>query len=64
VKHQEGEGNSYLPFNGMHIILFGDFHQYLPVGNPRGALYSQMPMATQRAAQGHGLYKQFDVMVD
>ena len=64
VKRQAGEGNDHLPFNGMHVILFGDFHQFPPVGNPSAALYSRSPTTTQQATQGRGLYKLFDTVVE
>ena len=64
VKRQEGEGNNHLPFNGMHVILFGDFHQFPPVGNPMAALYSRTPTTTAKATQGRGLYRQFDTVIE
>lgn len=64
VKRQAGEGNNHLPFNGMHVILFGDFHQFPPVGNPKGALYTRAATTTQKSIQGRALYQQFSTVVE
>ena len=43
IKKSEHEGNEFLPFGGMHVILMGDFHQFPPVARPHSALYSLHP---------------------
>jgi hypothetical protein len=52
-----------VPFGGMHLVLLGDFHQFLPVSNPWGALY-----CTQHKSQwqhiGQKLFEHFTVVVD
>jgi hypothetical protein len=59
VKKIGNEGDPYLPFGGMHVILFGDFHQFPPVAKTSSALYSRQITYDADALQGRHLYDQF-----
>jgi len=59
TKKAENEGNHNLPFAGMHVILFGDFHQFPPVAKSQSALYSLRQATDPDVLQGRLLYKQF-----
>jgi hypothetical protein len=52
TKAKVGEGDPNLPFAGMHVILFGDFHQFPLISNYKGALYSREPTQSLKAAFG------------
>ncbi|EAU80832.2 hypothetical protein CC1G_04942 [Coprinopsis cinerea okayama7 len=57
-------GDPSKPFGGMNVILFGDFHQFPPVGNPTGALYCERPDEDVNSALlGRELFKQFHRVV-
>ncbi len=49
-------GHGELPFGGMSVILFGDFHQFPPVSNT--ALYDPC-CPSDRASIGKALYDMF-----
>nr|GAT44847.1 predicted protein [Mycena chlorophos] len=63
VKAIPGEAPSSRPFGNMNIILFGDPHQFPPVGNPKGALYHPDTESGLLAQLGLAFYRQFDVVV-
>lgn len=62
VRAESGVADATLPFGGMNIILFGDFHQFPPVSNPSAALYCQK-VGTARAELGRAIYMQFETVV-
>ncbi|KAF5331245.1 hypothetical protein D9611_013149 [Ephemerocybe angulata] len=66
------KANSTLPFGGLHMVLFGDFHQFPPVAGGRGgqgkenssALYCHQPLLDkQRMALGREIFLQFENIV-
>lgn len=60
----EGKGRPHEPFGSMHVIKFGDFHQFPPVGNSTGALYVDRPdKDSKRALLGREIFLQFDKVV-
>nr|GAT52360.1 predicted protein [Mycena chlorophos] len=63
VKAIQGEAPSSRPFGNINIILFGDPHQFPPVGNPKGALYHPDCQTGLLAQLGLAFYRQFDVVV-
>lgn len=64
VRGGEKKGDPTRPFGGMSVILFGDFHQFPPVGNPSGALYCHLPSSDSPRAQiGRELFEQFTSVV-
>lgn len=64
VKGEEGWSNSaYEPYGGMHVIKFGDFHQFPPVKNNTGALYVDKEDDSRKARLGRDIFTQFDKVV-
>lgn len=64
IRGMDGKGKPQEPFGSMHVIKFGDFHQFPPVGNPTGALYVDRPdKDSQRAILGREIFLQFDKVV-
>lgn len=64
IKGEEGWDQSmYEPCGGMHIIKFGDFHQFPPVKNPTGALYIDRANDSRKALLGRSIFLQFDTVV-
>lgn len=59
----EKEGGE-LFFGSLNVILCGDFHQFLPVGNPTGALYDCTFQHTGKKSrfmeEGFEVYRSFD----
>ncbi|KAF6745923.1 ATP-dependent DNA helicase PIF1 [Ephemerocybe angulata] len=68
--------NSTLPFGGLHMVLFGDFHQFPPVAGGAGgkpgrqkkentsALYCHQPsLDKERMALGREIFLQFEKVV-
>ncbi len=60
-KSQQG-GHWKQLFGGMSVILFGDFHQFPPVGNPSAMLYNSHTKG-EHAEIGRELYQLFTNMV-
>ncbi len=60
-KSQQG-GHWEQPFGGMSVILYGDFHQFLPVGNPSAVLYDSHTKG-EHAEIGRELYQLFTNVV-
>jgi hypothetical protein len=63
TKSKGNEGDQNLPFHGMHVVLLGDFRQFPPVGNKKGALYSREPTLNANALFGRDIYRQFRTVV-
>lgn len=64
VKGEEGWSQSaYEPYGGMHVIKFGDFHQFPPVKNTKGALYVEREKDGRKARLGRNIFLQFDTVV-
>jgi hypothetical protein len=63
MKSKNNEGDQNLPFHGMHVILLGDFRQFLPVRNQKGALYSRELTTNANALFGRDIYRQFNTVV-
>lgn len=64
VKGQEGwEQSAYEPYGGMHVIKFGDFHQFPPVKNNKGALYVDRKEDGRKSQLGRNMFVQFDRVV-
>lgn len=59
----EFKGSAEDPFGGMNVILLGDFHQFPPVANPKGALYVERADDGQRVVLGREIFKQFETVV-
>lgn len=60
----EGKGRPHEPFGSMHVIKFGDFHQFPPVGNATGALYVDRPdKDSKHALIGREIFLQFNKVV-
>jgi len=63
VKKKANEGDEYLPFVGMHVILMGNFHQFLLVARTNSSLYSLNPTRNPDALYARNLYRQFETVV-
>jgi len=63
VRTELGNSNLHAPFGGVHVILFGDLHQFPPVGNKSGALYCHSGKDSVNAKIGQSLFQQFDTVV-
>jgi len=63
VKKKANEGDEYLPFAGMHVILMGDFHQFPLVARTNSSLYSLNPTRNPDALYARNLYRQFETVV-
>ena len=63
VRSLNGQSNTHAPFGGAHVIICGDFHQFPPVVNPKGALYCESVYDSPEAAFGRSIYNQFDTVV-
>ena len=66
VKMGIGTADSTLPFGGINIILLGDFHQFPPVANTFGSLYStpsHSKIETSTRKIGHNIYSQFQTVI-
>lgn len=64
IKGEEGWAQSaYEPYGGMHVIKFGDFHQFPPVKNPKGALYVDRETDGRKSQLGRNIFLQFDTVV-
>ena len=63
IKKKANEGDEYLPFVGMHVILMGNFHQFLPVARTNSSLYSLNPTRNPDALYARNLYRQFETVV-
>jgi ATP-dependent exoDNAse (exonuclease V) alpha subunit len=57
------EGDQNLPFHGMHVVLLGDFRQFPPIANRKGALYSRELTTNANALLGRNIYRQFRTVV-
>ncbi|KAJ7080494.1 hypothetical protein C8R43DRAFT_965727 [Mycena crocata] len=58
----KGVGSPSKPFGGMNVILFGDPHQFPPVGSPHNTVYSSVDVK-ERDHMGHSLWAQFSTVV-
>lgn len=68
VSHVKGgddpPGSAHKPYGGMHVIKFGDFHQFPPVGKKGSALYCDTKDGDRpKAKLGRELFLQFDTVV-
>ena len=52
-----------VPFGGLNIILLGDFHQFLPVGNMKVVLYHAHSKTEWEQISRH-IYQQFNMVVN
>jgi len=64
VRYTHGQGDPALPFGGMNVILFGDFHQFPPI-QKSGALYDPTISEKQnvRSAVGLEIFNQFKTVI-
>jgi hypothetical protein len=58
----QGDTDFCLCFGGLNMLIFGDFHQFSPPRNPRGALYSQS-QRNEINVLGQAIYLQFNQVV-
>lgn len=59
-----GCSSAHEPYGGMHVIKFGDFHQFPPVGKAGGALYCESKdKDSPKSKLGRELFEQFDTVV-
>ena len=65
VRYAHGQGDPALPFGGMNVILFGDFHQFPPI-QKSGALYDPTISEKQqiRSAIGLEIFNQFKTVIN
>lgn len=64
TKGEEGTGTADEPFGGMNVICTGDFHQFPPVQNSKGALYVDAPASdSSEALLGREIFKQFNTVI-
>ena len=66
VKSSIGTADLTVPFGGMNVLLLGDFHQFPPVANPSGALYSAPGHSKKESSTrvvSHNIYHQFQTVV-
>lgn len=63
VRTQADCGDRGKPFGGMNIILFGDLHQFPPVGGGNLPLYA-LECRNSRAEIGREIFKQFTTVVN
>lgn len=64
ARSRNGNGDPQLPFGGLNVLLFGDFHQFPPVGNSTGALYEPSKSTDKPlTVRGKDIYDQFDKVV-
>lgn len=65
VKGGENESlTAHEPYGGMHVIKFGDFHQFPPVGKKNSALYCEGKDSDKpKAKLGREIFLQFDTVV-
>ncbi len=60
--HNGENGGGTLPFGGMSVILFGDFHQFPPVGNSTVSLYDSRTNE-ECSNIGKALYQLFTTVI-
>ena len=66
MKTGSGKADSTVLFSGINVLLMGDFHQFLPVGNPCAVLYSSPTWEKLEPlpwSVGHNKYSQFQAVV-
>ena len=66
VKTGIGTVDLTVPFGGMNFLLLGDLHQFPPVANPSGALYStpgHSKKETSTRVVSCNIYHQFQTVV-
>lgn len=61
---ESGDSTAHNPYGGMHVIKFGDFHQFPPVGKTGAALYCEEKNNERpKAKLGREIFLQFDTVV-